>query len=352
MRFRGNIPAMTDPHQVPAQTTRGPSGTTMVANTLAIAGSIILVVIIMWGLVHLLSLSGGFLSSLFGGGDDGITVSAPPEVVSGEAFTISWEHEANENGMYALLYPCAEGLRFSIRAPNDARVTMPCGAAFAVGPATSSAALTPILVATSSVNSPMSVLFIPSSTSSAPVEGSVTLSIKPASIAPPRPSEPAPTPAGACRTGRPRGQHYIGRCRPVRQRHGGFQYFQRGQGRDRRLLLHHAAPDSPAVHVYLSYASVARPGRAHRQHAPLHAGSSRQHRGRSRSIQLSQGIQREQQRRHAVRFRPVSAPVQLPAAAVELQHLQLSVHLLRVSTDEPKERPLGRSLNINPCTLE
>jgi hypothetical protein len=71
---------------------------------------------------------------------------------------------------------------------------MPCGAAFAVGPATSSAALTPILVATSSVNSPMSVLFIPSSTSSAPVEGSVTLSIKPASIAPPRPSEPAPTP--------------------------------------------------------------------------------------------------------------------------------------------------------------
>ncbi len=186
---------MSDPHQPPAQKTHKPSGTTMVANVLAIVGSIILVIIIIWGLVHLLSLSGGFFSSLFGGKDRDIVVDAPSEVTSGEAFKISWMHETDEGGMYALLYPCTEGLRFSILAPNDDDITIPCGAAFAIGTATTSASLTPVLIGASTVSTPLSVLFIPSSTSSAPVEGTVTLSVETVSTpTQPEPEEPAPTP--------------------------------------------------------------------------------------------------------------------------------------------------------------
>ncbi len=190
------MPVMTETSHPPAEHathSEKRTGASMLSNALAIAGSIILVVIIIWGLVHLLSLSGGFFSSLFGGDSD-LTVDAPAEVTSGEAFNISWSHETDETGMYALLYPCAEGLRFSITAPNSSLITMPCGAAFAVGNATTSARVTPLYAGTSTVNTPMSVLFIPSSTSSTPVEATVTLAVKPASTPAPQPQEPTPAP--------------------------------------------------------------------------------------------------------------------------------------------------------------
>lgn len=178
-------------------------GTQMIANVLAIAGSIILIIIIIWGLLHLFSLSGGFFSSLFGGKESGITITAPAEVASGEVAHISWKHSTEESGMYALLYPCTEGLRFSTPAPDQTFITMPCGAAFAIGQSTTTATILPMLTASSSVNTPFSVLFIPSSTSSAPVEATVTLSVLPRSTqpetsvqpeVPEQPSQPEPTP--------------------------------------------------------------------------------------------------------------------------------------------------------------
>jgi hypothetical protein len=182
---------MADTHQPPVAKR---SGTSMLANALAIAGSIILVVIIIWGLIHLLSLSGGFFSSLFGNKSEGITVNAPSDVTSGRTFNISWQHETDDTGMYALLYPCTEGLRFSTRAPNNALITMPCGAAFAVGNATTSAMITPLLTSTTTVNTPFSILFIPRSTSTRPVEGTVTLAVKPAPAPLPEPEQPKPEP--------------------------------------------------------------------------------------------------------------------------------------------------------------
>lgn len=175
-----------------------PGGTMMVANILAIVGSIILIVIIIWGLIHLLSLSGGFFSSLFGGDSSKIEISAPSEVTSGQPATISWKHSADEQGMYAVMYPCSEGLRFSTPGPEQAFVTMPCGAAFGIGSATTSTVVLPMLTGTSSIKTPFSVLFIPSSTSSSPVEGTVTMTVKTAGVpiavpATTTPTKPAPT---------------------------------------------------------------------------------------------------------------------------------------------------------------
>ncbi len=183
------MPSMTDTHQKPASKT---SGTNMLANILAIIGSVILVIIVIWGLIHLLSISGGFFSSLFKNSNT-ITVTAPKEVTSGESFAISWKHKTSEKGMYAIMYPCTEGLRFATPGPDNALITMPCGAAFGVGQATTSASIMPMLVGTTSIKTPLSVLFIPSATSSTPVEGTATLTVNTAE----KPSMPEPivTPA-------------------------------------------------------------------------------------------------------------------------------------------------------------
>lgn len=167
----------------------------MVANILAIVGSIILVVIIIWGLIHLLSLSGGFFSGLFGdkASSTKISVTAPSEVTSGVQTSISWKHDADETGTYALIYPCTEGLRFATHGASGSMITMPCGAAYTVGQSTTSASILPMLIGSSTVRTPFSVLFLPSSTSTPPAEGTVTISVKPASGAPSTPVTPEPT---------------------------------------------------------------------------------------------------------------------------------------------------------------
>lgn len=177
------MPPMTDSHQKPVSKA---SGTNMLANILAIIGSVILVIIVIWGLIHLLSISGGFFSSLFKNSNT-IAVTAPKEVTSGESFAISWKHKTSENGMYAIMYPCTEGLRFATPGPDNALITMPCGAAFGVGQATTSARITPMLVGTTSIKTPLSVLFIPSSTSSTPIEGTATITVNAKGSAMPQP---------------------------------------------------------------------------------------------------------------------------------------------------------------------
>lgn len=173
------MPAMSDTHP------KGGS-TMMVANILAIVGSIILIVIIMWGLIHLLSISGGFFSSLFGGkGDTSIAVTAPASVTSGQPARISWKHSSDDAGSYALIYPCSEGLRFSTpAATQQAFMTIPCGAAYTLGNATTSATILPMLTGTTSLKTPFTVLFIPSATSSTPAEGTITMTVNAASVAP------------------------------------------------------------------------------------------------------------------------------------------------------------------------
>src|ERR1700677_3046746 len=87
----------------------------LLSNILAIIGLIILVIIIVWGLVHLAELSSGWFSSLFANNSaDTIQISAPGDVTSGTPATISWQYSTAATGTYAFLYQCQNGVQFAV----------------------------------------------------------------------------------------------------------------------------------------------------------------------------------------------------------------------------------------------
>ena len=140
----------------------------LLANILAVAGFIILIVIIVWGAYHLLRLTGSGVSSLFsrfGAKEAAITVTAPASVQSGKSFPLSWKYSPKENGTYAFLYQCKSGFRFDATAPSGTVAAVPCGNAFTVG-ANTNVTLTPTLSGTSTIEVPVSIIFMPSATSS------------------------------------------------------------------------------------------------------------------------------------------------------------------------------------------
>lgn len=141
----------------------------LLANILAVAGFIILIVIIVWGAYHLLRLTGSGVTSLFSrfGKSDTIAVTAPSApVASGKSFPLSWKYTAKENGTYAFLYQCKSGFRFDATSPSGSVAAVPCGNAFTLGN-TTSVTLTPVLSGTSTIEVPLTVVFMPSASSSA-----------------------------------------------------------------------------------------------------------------------------------------------------------------------------------------
>jgi len=141
----------------------------LLANILAVAGFIILIVIIVWGAYHLLRLTGSGVTSLFSrfGNNGEITVTVPnAPVPSGKTFPVSWKYTTNEGGTYALLYQCKSGFRFDATSPSGATAAVPCGNAFTVGN-NSSVTLTPMLSGTTTIEVPLTVVFMPAATSSA-----------------------------------------------------------------------------------------------------------------------------------------------------------------------------------------
>lgn len=139
----------------------------LLANILAVAGFIILVVVIIWGAYHLLRLTGSGVSSLFGrfgSSNTEIAVTIPRELVQpGTGFPISWKFTPKETGSYAFLYQCKTGFRFDVTSPSGKATAVPCGSAFTVGTSTS-LTLTPVS-STSSIDVPVSIVFIPAATS-------------------------------------------------------------------------------------------------------------------------------------------------------------------------------------------
>ena len=140
----------------------------LLANILAVAGFIILIVIIVWGAYHLLRLTGSGVSSLFSrftnrGGD--ITLTIPESVQSGKAFPIQWKHVPTENGAYTFIYQCKSGFKFELPNSSGQPTALPCGNAFIIGTSTA-LTLRPILVGSSAVEIPVSVVFMPAATSS------------------------------------------------------------------------------------------------------------------------------------------------------------------------------------------
>lgn len=150
----------------------------LLSNVLAIAGLVILAVIVIWGLLHLATLVAPSLSSLFSRAPK-IQITAPASATSGTPFTISWKYSTSEKGGYAFLYQCKAGLQFDTPSVSGTSSVIPCGAAYTVGVVTT-LSLTPRLSATSSLDAPFSVIFIPAATTSKQVQGTATVKINPA----------------------------------------------------------------------------------------------------------------------------------------------------------------------------
>ncbi|QQG37829.1 MAG: hypothetical protein HYS26_04370 [Candidatus Kaiserbacteria bacterium] len=172
--------------------TNGETRPSIFANILAIVGFIILIVVVIWGLINLASISRGWLSSLFGGSRGAaIEVRAPASTTSGTPFTVSWTYEESDEGTYALLYQCQPGIRLQV-APSQNGI--PCGAAFNVGSSEKQVSVIPILSGQSTTNLPISIIFLPTATGTQ-AEGSATVAVLPASGATPEPTTPTPTPS-------------------------------------------------------------------------------------------------------------------------------------------------------------
>ncbi len=161
----------------------------VMANVLAIVGFIILIIIVIWGLLHIISLSSPWFSDMFKSSKKEIVVTAPVKVSANTPFNVSWKYSTNSRGTYAVLYQCAQGLKMSV----DGNA-IPCGAAYTLGNATGSVSMLPTLTATTSVQSGISVLFIPSAagTTGPEATGSVSVNVVTGSLDTPIVVKPAP----------------------------------------------------------------------------------------------------------------------------------------------------------------
>ncbi len=208
-----NMPHMTDEKLLPKETQTHSAQSTATADTrpsiyssiLAIVGFVILIVIILWGFFHIISLASPLFGSLFNSKKPAsIQVTAPQSVTSGDSFAVSWKHSTKKDtGTYAFLYQCNNTLHFEIVRAEGASNSIPCGATFAVpSPTDKVITVTPRLSGTASTSIPLSIVFLPSATTSKQAQGSATVAVlpsvaKPQPVLTPAPAKPAqvkPTP--------------------------------------------------------------------------------------------------------------------------------------------------------------
>ena len=151
----------------------------LLSSVLAIVGFIILIAIVLWGLLHIATLASPWLSSLFAKTGPSIQVTAPKTATSSEAFSVSWKYSTSEKGRYAILYPCKDTLHVETARASGDTVAVACGAAFMLPSTQTSIVVTPKLSGTVATTLPISVLFIPSATSSKQAQGSATVLVYP-----------------------------------------------------------------------------------------------------------------------------------------------------------------------------
>lgn len=182
----------------------------LLANILAVAGFIILIIVIVWGAYHLLRLTGSGVSNLFTrfGGADTIAITIPKETQSGTAFPLSWKYDADEAGAFAFLYQCKTGFRFDASAGGRTSA-IPCGSAYTVG-TTTTLSLVPVLAGTTTMDVPVSVVFIPAATSTDATsrpQGTATVRVLAkaggATVTTPTPASTTPTPSTPRPAGKP-----------------------------------------------------------------------------------------------------------------------------------------------------
>ena len=144
------------------------------SNIIAIIGLIVLIVVVVWGLLHLASLSKDWVAGTFLGRTVGtaIQVTSPLTANTGEAFNISWKYASSDKGNYAFIYQCRAGLQLKAAGSS----VIPCGAAYTIG-STTSLSIVPSLTGTTSMPLPFTIVFLPSATSSKQAQGSGNVTI-------------------------------------------------------------------------------------------------------------------------------------------------------------------------------
>lgn len=170
-------------------------------NVLALVGLIIVVIIGLWGLIHIVSISRGFFGGLFPSSSHAITIQAPATARSGEPVLIAWNYAPTTAGAFSFVYQCQTGLQFATPKSDGDVTIIPCGTPFPVGTTTRSMTLIPSLSG-ASTTVPFSVIYTPGGTAAsafgsaasiAGVQGSASVTITPgARLATPHITTPAP----------------------------------------------------------------------------------------------------------------------------------------------------------------
>src|SRR3989344_3561710 len=172
---------MADTPQLPTERAES-SRMALISNALAIIGFIILFVIIVWGLFHIVNLSGTSITSFFSTKPK-VTVTAPKTAVSGEPIAISWKYSGKDAGSFFFLYKCEQNFAFGT-AESRVPARIPCGSAINVGSSTS-AMIVPLLSGRGTLDTPVTIMFNPQTGER--VEGVATITITAATSTTPLP---------------------------------------------------------------------------------------------------------------------------------------------------------------------
>jgi len=157
------------------------------ARLAAIVGFIVVIIIVIWGLIHLASLLSPWFSSKYNAKPAAtLQVQAPADVTDGVTFNLTWKYSASVSGLYSFIYPCGQSLTFATANSQGAVNSIPCGAAFSVNG--NAISLTPVLSASTTVSAPLTIVFTPASGTG--VQASATTIVHPG-VAP----APAPAPS-------------------------------------------------------------------------------------------------------------------------------------------------------------
>src|SRR3989344_466538 len=122
--------------------------------TVAVLGLVAVLLLGAWGIIQIafnLPAFLGGIGSFFTKSDttevqEGLVVSTPTILTSGEAFTISWTHSGGSgNYGYALSYSCASGVTLKAPVPAGTTQDVPCNTPFNYTNASQSLILTPTL---------------------------------------------------------------------------------------------------------------------------------------------------------------------------------------------------------------
>ncbi|MEK7613506.1 MAG: CARDB domain-containing protein [Patescibacteria group bacterium] len=119
------------------------------------------------------------LTSIFVPADEEIVLSVPSlTVLSGESFTISWEHaKKNTEGSYTFRYDCADGVSFTSPSQSGAETTVFCNIPFNFLNSKDSITLTPLSTKNRFIDVTLHVDFTPNGANQPTVSGSTSLTI-------------------------------------------------------------------------------------------------------------------------------------------------------------------------------